>query len=179
MRVEYDLSDPFIDDSDLQIDAPTHVARPKKEGFFVHLGALELMEESPVKRKYAKPKAPKNAGLAPRKSLSTAVREKLLEKGHTQHGSAHSPIPIDSDDETPPSIRVIKRSPSPEATELDRYPVDRTLYKNASREPKYLPPFDEFPDDVRHYLMSLRRDSSKRKLTVAHRELTFRRVGPA
>lgn len=43
-KIEYDLSDPFIDDSDLGIDAPTHVARPKKEGFFVHQGALELME---------------------------------------------------------------------------------------------------------------------------------------
>lgn len=130
----------------------------------MHLGALELMEESPVKRKYTKPKAPKNAGVAPRKSLSTAVREKLLAKGRTQHGSAQSPIPIDSDDEetAAPLIRVLKRSPSPEQTELDRYPVDRTLYKNASREPKYLPPFEDFPDDVRHYLMALRRESSKR-----------------
>jgi hypothetical protein len=43
--IDYDLNDPFIDDSDLKIDAPTHIARPKKEGFFVHQGMLELMEE--------------------------------------------------------------------------------------------------------------------------------------
>lgn len=43
--IDYDLNDPFIDDSDLKIDAPTHVARPKKEGFFVHMGHLELLEE--------------------------------------------------------------------------------------------------------------------------------------
>lgn len=43
--VDYDLEDPFIDDSELLIDAPTHVGRPKKEGFFVHSGPLELLEE--------------------------------------------------------------------------------------------------------------------------------------
>jgi len=40
----YDIEDDFIDDSDLQIDAPTHYQRPKKEGFFVHMGELELLE---------------------------------------------------------------------------------------------------------------------------------------
>lgn len=41
----YDLTDDFIDDSEVYIDRPTHVARPKKEGFYVHQGPLELMEE--------------------------------------------------------------------------------------------------------------------------------------
>lgn len=44
-RELYDLNDDFIDDSDIYIDLPTHVARPKKEGFYVHQGPLELMEE--------------------------------------------------------------------------------------------------------------------------------------
>lgn len=42
---DYDLEDTFIDDSELLIDAPTHFGRPKKEGFFVHQGPLELLEE--------------------------------------------------------------------------------------------------------------------------------------
>ena len=41
----YDLEDPFIDDSELTIDAPTHFGRAKKEGFFVHQGVLELAQE--------------------------------------------------------------------------------------------------------------------------------------
>lgn len=44
-RELYDLNDDFIDDSEVYIDRPTHVARPKKEGFYVHQGPLELMEE--------------------------------------------------------------------------------------------------------------------------------------
>ena len=44
-KIDYDLEDPFIDDSELLIDAPTHFGRPKKEGFFVHSGPLELLEE--------------------------------------------------------------------------------------------------------------------------------------
>jgi len=43
--VDYDLEDPFIDDSEAQIDAPTHIGRPKKAGFFVHAGVVELAEE--------------------------------------------------------------------------------------------------------------------------------------
>jgi cell wall assembly regulator SMI1 len=40
----YDLSDAFIDDSEIAIDdAETHVPRPVKEGFFVHSGQVELM----------------------------------------------------------------------------------------------------------------------------------------
>lgn len=44
-QVDYDLEDPFIDDSELLIDAPTHQGRPIKEGFYVHAGVLELLEE--------------------------------------------------------------------------------------------------------------------------------------
>jgi hypothetical protein len=40
----YDFTDDFIDDSEIAIDdAETHIPRPKKEGFFVHIGPLELM----------------------------------------------------------------------------------------------------------------------------------------
>lgn len=39
------MEDPFIDDSEIMIDAPTHYARPAREGFFVHSGPLQLMKE--------------------------------------------------------------------------------------------------------------------------------------
>lgn len=43
--MDYDLDDPFIDDSELVFDAPTHVGRPKKEGFYVCDGDVELQIE--------------------------------------------------------------------------------------------------------------------------------------
>lgn len=95
--IDYDLNDPFIDDSDLGIDAPTHVARPKKEGFFVNQGPLELMEESPVERaKRSKPSRAKNTGREPRQSLSAAVRAFIA-----AHGTPGEPIALGRDgDET-------------------------------------------------------------------------------
>jgi hypothetical protein len=42
----YDFADAFIDDSEIAIDdAQTHIPRPKKEGFFVHVGPVELMQQ--------------------------------------------------------------------------------------------------------------------------------------
>jgi hypothetical protein len=41
----YDVNDEFIDDSELQQDAPTHYARTAKEGFFVHRGRVEVVME--------------------------------------------------------------------------------------------------------------------------------------
>lgn len=41
----YDLNDPFIDDSDLGIDAPTHFAQTKHTGFYVSSGKVALVED--------------------------------------------------------------------------------------------------------------------------------------
>lgn len=40
----YDDTDEFIDDSELQIDAPTHMAKTVKQGFFVCEGAVEVQQ---------------------------------------------------------------------------------------------------------------------------------------
>lgn len=39
---EYDSNDPFVDDSELQIDEPTHSAKPVSKGFYVAIGDIEL-----------------------------------------------------------------------------------------------------------------------------------------
>lgn len=39
----YDVNDPFIDDSDLGIDAPTHFAQTKQKGFYVNSGDVTLV----------------------------------------------------------------------------------------------------------------------------------------
>lgn len=39
----YDVTDPFIDDSDLGIDAPTHFAQTKQKGFYVNSGDVTLV----------------------------------------------------------------------------------------------------------------------------------------
>ena len=44
-QLDYDFADPFIDDSELQQDAPTHMAKTVKEGFFVHMGKVEVQQE--------------------------------------------------------------------------------------------------------------------------------------
>ena len=39
---QYDVRDPFVDDSELNIDEPTHFAKPKADGFYVTQGDVEL-----------------------------------------------------------------------------------------------------------------------------------------
>jgi hypothetical protein len=43
---KYDIADPFIDDSDLIVDEPTYYIRPKKDGFYVQKGVVELMGQT-------------------------------------------------------------------------------------------------------------------------------------
>ncbi|WWC95660.1 hypothetical protein V866_002525 [Kwoniella sp. B9012] len=181
----YDLEDEFIDDSEILIDAPTHFARPKKEGFFVHSGPLELMEESPVKPKArpAKPK-PRHSNPAPppkepRASLSAVLRARK-QRGYTFRGSQAVPISIDDDSDGErnggPSrsrdTRAGSLSPPPPVkdetqdallSEIQSVHIDRLRYKNASREERYLPPWSEFPDDLRKRLWILRSESEKQQ----------------
>lgn len=42
----YDTHDPFIDDSELKFDEPTYYIRPKKDGYYVQKGPVELMGQT-------------------------------------------------------------------------------------------------------------------------------------
>ncbi|KAG9019828.1 hypothetical protein FRB90_005976 [Tulasnella sp. 427] len=66
---EYDLNDPFIDDSDLVIDAPTHFAQTKQQGFYVSSGDVALVKDKspqkPIRNGPGRPpKSAANGGLS-------------------------------------------------------------------------------------------------------------------
>jgi hypothetical protein len=42
---DYDYKDPFIDDSELQMDEPVLLQRPAKTGYYVQKGAVELIKD--------------------------------------------------------------------------------------------------------------------------------------
>ncbi|KAG8908995.1 hypothetical protein FRB99_000098 [Tulasnella sp. 403] len=50
VNTDYDLDDPFIDDSDLRIDAPTHFAQTKQQGFYVSSGDVALVKDKTPKK---------------------------------------------------------------------------------------------------------------------------------
>lgn len=132
-----------------------------------------------------KPKSVRKGVKTPREarpSLSAALRDKYKPK----EGQASQVIYVGSDDEDgPPTVRYREssflqsfahtqgpRSASPAEGDPTGGRIDRTIFKNAPREPKYLPPYDSFPDEVAHSLRSLRRASTKREsslhFVVAH-----------
>ncbi|KAG9308671.1 hypothetical protein JVU11DRAFT_11628 [Chiua virens] len=53
----YDVTDPFIDDTELNVDNRTHFAQTKQQGFYVSSGEVALMKDvsSPKKPKSRKP----------------------------------------------------------------------------------------------------------------------------
>ncbi|KAG8970083.1 hypothetical protein FRC05_000731 [Tulasnella sp. 425] len=66
---EYDLADPFIDDSDLRIDAPTHFAQTKQSGFYVSSGDVALVKDKTPQKSIRNgpgrpPKSTANGGLS-------------------------------------------------------------------------------------------------------------------
>ncbi|KAG9045055.1 hypothetical protein FS837_007131 [Tulasnella sp. UAMH 9824] len=66
---EYDLNDPFIDDSDLRVDAPTHFAQTKQQGFYVSSGDVALVKDKSPQKPLRNgpgrpPKSSANGGLS-------------------------------------------------------------------------------------------------------------------
>ncbi|KAF8438377.1 hypothetical protein L210DRAFT_3404055 [Boletus edulis BED1] len=70
----YDVSDPFIDDSELNIDNRTHFAQTKQQGFYVSSGEVALMKDMST------PKKPKS-----RKPPTTEPGPSKLEDGTKEH----------------------------------------------------------------------------------------------
>ncbi|CAE6442802.1 unnamed protein product [Rhizoctonia solani] len=73
-ETEYDLSDAFIDDSDLQRDSRTHFAQTKQQGFYVSSGEVALVKDKAV------PKPRKRASNAPSKPLSKVAATKAAQR---------------------------------------------------------------------------------------------------
>ncbi|KAJ7442545.1 hypothetical protein B0H11DRAFT_2094117 [Mycena galericulata] len=116
----YDVTDPFIDDSELAIDERTYFAQTKQKGFYVSSGEVALVRDKSPK----KPKSKKKAGPALSLTLPTASTSALkpasaaaLKKAKSATGAAtsksappskakgkalgtkESPIPLEDEDE--------------------------------------------------------------------------------
>ncbi|KAG2127692.1 hypothetical protein DEU56DRAFT_820086 [Suillus clintonianus] len=65
----YDVNDPFIDDSELNIDNRTHFAQTKQQGFYVSSGEVALMKDSRSPKKPKSKKLPAEATAGPSKAV--------------------------------------------------------------------------------------------------------------
>ncbi|KAJ7021370.1 hypothetical protein C8F04DRAFT_1013434 [Mycena alexandri] len=119
----YDVSDPFIDDSELAIDERTYFAQTKQKGFYVSSGEVALVRDKSPK----KPKSKKKAG-GPALSLNlptastsvgagtkSAPASKAGAKGKAL-GTKDSPIALeDEDEDTKTDVFGSTRKPSTSA----------------------------------------------------------------
>ncbi|QRV85363.1 cbinuclein conserved middle domain [Ceratobasidium sp. AG-Ba] len=69
---EYDLSDAFIDDSDLQRDSRTHFAQTKQQGFYVSSGDVALVKDKQAPK-------PRKRAPVPSKPLSKVATTKAAQ----------------------------------------------------------------------------------------------------
>ncbi|KAI0087501.1 hypothetical protein BDY19DRAFT_907353 [Irpex rosettiformis] len=71
----YDVTDPFIDDSELAVDERTFFAQTKQQGFYVSSGQVALLTDKSVGKK---PKSRKVNIMAPAASVSAALSQAQL-----------------------------------------------------------------------------------------------------
>ncbi|KAJ7652209.1 hypothetical protein B0H17DRAFT_993937 [Mycena rosella] len=112
----YDVSDPFIDDSELAIDERTYFAQTKQKGFYVSSGEVALVrDKSPKKPKSRKKMGPTLSLNLPTASTSTLKPASGLKKAKSANapaskapvskakskalGTKDSPIALEDDDE--------------------------------------------------------------------------------
>jgi hypothetical protein len=113
----YDLTDPFIDDSELAIDERTFIAQTKQQGFYVFSGEVALLKE----KSHRKPKSKKSVLPAPEpiagpSNYPHAHTHTHLQQTQTHSSSSHSqgekdtPIALLSDGEENPGKRRTRGS---------------------------------------------------------------------
>ncbi|KAG6877322.1 hypothetical protein C0993_008586 [Termitomyces sp. T159_Od127] len=100
----YDISDPFIDDSELAIDERTYFAQTKQQGFYVSSGEVALLKDKSPKK--PKSKNPLSVAASSKKGLSlplSAVKNDAV----VDHGAAAPGVSMSvSDDEKGPSTHA-------------------------------------------------------------------------
>ncbi|KAJ3740139.1 hypothetical protein DFH05DRAFT_1405713 [Lentinula detonsa] len=84
----YDVSDPFIDDSELAVDDRKFFAQTKQQGFYVSSGEVALMKDR-------SPKKPKS------KKHNTEPGPSSQTPRISHEGTKESPIALDDDDDVP------------------------------------------------------------------------------
>ncbi|KAF8498185.1 hypothetical protein F5888DRAFT_1803108 [Russula emetica] len=96
----YDLTDPFIDDSELAIDERTFIAQTKQQGFYVFSGEVALLKE----KSQRKPKSKKSALPAPEpiagpSNYPHAINHSNNHSQPSPQGSKDVPIALLTDEE--------------------------------------------------------------------------------
>lgn len=95
----YDLTDPFIDDSELAIDERTFIAQTKQQGFYVFSGEVALLKE----KSHRKPKSKKSSLPAPEPIAGPSNYPHVLSHSNLSQvqpqGSKDVPIALLSDGE--------------------------------------------------------------------------------
>ncbi|PWN53891.1 hypothetical protein IE53DRAFT_85172 [Violaceomyces palustris] len=90
---QYDTKDPFVDDTELEVDEPTYFSKPKADGFYVTQGPVELAKLKPSRRQGA-PVAPKDrpkpVSIRDAKSGFAGATNKLIAKRAAAAGSVKS-----------------------------------------------------------------------------------------
>ncbi|KAJ7255176.1 hypothetical protein C8J57DRAFT_1186419 [Mycena rebaudengoi] len=121
----YDVSDPFIDDSELAIDERTYFAQTKQKGFYVSSGEVALVRDRSPKKPKSKKKNPALSlslsiplastsalpGKAAAKPASTAgpkskaaPRKSSSVAKETALGTKDSPIPLSDEEDAPTDV---------------------------------------------------------------------------
>ncbi|KAJ6590422.1 hypothetical protein DFH09DRAFT_1139345, partial [Mycena vulgaris] len=111
----YDVSDPFIDDSELAIDERTYFAQTKQKGFYVSSGEVALVRDKSPKKPKSKKKGPALSLNLPTASTSALKPASGLKKAKSATapsskappskakakalGTKESPIPLEDEDE--------------------------------------------------------------------------------
>ncbi|KAJ9474227.1 hypothetical protein PHBOTO_004278 [Pseudozyma hubeiensis] len=91
---QYDVRDPFVDDSELNIDEPTHFAKPKADGFYVTQGTVELAKAKAMAKGQPLPPSERPKPLSIRDSkFGFAGSLNRLVARKAQQGAALPPMP--------------------------------------------------------------------------------------
>jgi hypothetical protein len=121
----YDLTDPFIDDSELAIDERTFIAQTKQQGFYVFSGEVALLKE----KSHRKPKSKKSALPAPEPIAGPSNYPHVINhsNNHSQtesQGSKDVPIALLTDEEETVGKRKTRASAESPGEKKKRRVVD-------------------------------------------------------
>ncbi|KAL0581644.1 hypothetical protein V5O48_000345 [Marasmius crinis-equi] len=94
----YDVSDPFIDDSELALDERTYFAQTKQQGFYVSSGEVALMKDTTSKSPTKKPKSRR-----PPLQINPNNHDPSSSAQGPHEGTKDSPIALMSDSENEPN----------------------------------------------------------------------------
>ncbi|KLO15589.1 hypothetical protein SCHPADRAFT_927081 [Schizopora paradoxa] len=176
---EYDLQDPFIDDSELAIDQRKTFAQTKQQGFYVSSGEVALVKDksSPQKKPKSKKIIPTIIPLAGSSTLSAAATKApnstttatvngdpfggpppasgAPPSSSAREGSKDAPIPID--DGPPPSANALKRKAS-----IDSPTVSSAgSIANGAKKKRKTVDIESFHPDLQEALLELKAAISK------------------